>query len=238
MTSSSFWKNREGFDRHDSDCTIYDACEKGEVNVISAAFHTCNTYYDYNRALSIACEHGRARIVSKLLEVLPEYSFSHYHDERGRTALHKAVQQGHQTVVKLLLENENTLELNETKDKYGKLPIHYACQYGYGDIATMLWAGLEWNGRFVIDDEGKSPLHYACATGRTDVVKSYYDCYLQDSSPDDFISIRDQAGRTCLDIACENGRLDTIALILSWLDNESYRMISMTRDYGKKSCFN
>lgn len=112
--------------------------------------------YKNQTPLSWAARNGRASLVELLLQT----TNINERDEKGRTAVSKAVESGHDAVVRLLIEKGADIN---AKDDADCTPLYWASVEGYEPLARLLLdKGAEVN---AIDDTGWIPLDWALMNG-------------------------------------------------------------------------
>ncbi|EFO64707.1 Kinase, NEK [Giardia lamblia P15] len=113
-------------------------------------------------------------------------------DSHGRTALMIAAEKGNLEIVEALVEHEK-----EVKDSDGCTALVHAARAGHRDVAELLMAHEK-------DATGWTVLMLAAALGDTDLVSQHLD----DKGK------KDKQGQTALIIAAQNGRDETVKLLM------------------------
>ncbi|XP_056001154.1 ankyrin repeat domain-containing protein 26-like isoform X12 [Ostrea edulis] len=157
-------------------------------------------------ALHLACARGHADIVKVLLEW---HAKSNVGDGESKTPLLKAVECGHDDCVKLLIEHNAQLD---TVDRKGNSAVHLAVLYNHPRIVKILTErGATVNLRNKTE-EGLAPLHMSIQLKREEITKILL---IAKANPD----IQDLLGRTPLMLACYDGAITPIRMLLQFNAN-------------------
>ncbi|KAK7083896.1 hypothetical protein SK128_008567 [Halocaridina rubra] len=120
-------------------------------------------------------------------------------DENGLTPLHYAARGSRKEIVSKLLQHKDTDVNVRTSSLLA--PLHFASISGDAVITDLLRAGAEIS---ATDEDGSTPLHYGSFYGNRNAVLELlmYDTLLE--------SVKNNAGKTALDFATENGKHSVI----------------------------
>ena len=162
------------------------------VRVTDNREHTC---------LTLAAWCGHTETVRHLL-CLPEVDV-HQSNNRGYTALHRAVAMKHSAVVEVLIDAGADVE--GKRDGICNTPLHYACEVGEREIVRMLLeAGADIEAK---DENGGSPLLLASKEGSLDTVKK-----LLEAGAD--VCATNEVGDTCLLFAAYCGHTEIVRYLV------------------------
>jgi len=219
------------------DDTVWTACANGYTGAIRQ-FIDCGVDLsaNNNKALQLAIEHGRTKIVRLLLELPLEYgidpSVANLHSlptavewgfttivrllleqplERGINPaevnnLEKAIRHNRPQIVRLLLEHNRGIFQNEDMNYNTNSAFLHACEWGHTEIVRLL---LEKGGAiFNPSAYGNQAFQNACARGAVDVVRLLLDLPLE-RGVDPAAS-----DNRAFKLACENGRTEIVRLLL------------------------
>jgi ankyrin repeat protein len=166
--------------------------------------------------LFVACEHGQYDVIIALLERLGYVALNN-----DKYLLHAAIFNGKMSVINLLLKHLTHEKISE-KDEYNCTPLHVACTYVSFDHTNSIIEKLI----DVYDDEqlasadmnGKTCLHLLVINSG-----SYQESYKQDMmikilkriNISNFVT---NDGDTIMHIACKNGSVNAVNLLLNWMD--------------------
>ena len=151
--------------------------------------------------LHYACYGGHTKLVKMLLT---EYHMNPlYDDNNGNTALHYAVQSGREEIVRIFATNYYDFHMS-CRNKHAQSPLDVACSNGYLHIARL----------FVIKHGLKKThddnlLCIAARYGQTNTVC----CLIDEFGYNPNIKGRD--GMTILQLACHEGQLEVIEMVLT-----------------------
>ena len=192
----------------------------------------------YADALIIAILRGNADVVEKILEFgvnLNEVEDAIPPKERGKSALNLAIDRKNLRIVRLLLQHDADPNY---MDEIGNSPIHFAVQKEHIEIVKQLLKyGAEVDGKSLLDS---TPLEYAWLLEQMDIAKILLDhgadvdfCWGGDRSTalhgaatygnlenvefllehNANINIRDEEGKTALEIAMEMNNVKVTKII-------------------------
>ncbi|KAJ3452272.1 no mechanoreceptor potential c isoform d-related [Anaeramoeba flamelloides] len=157
-------------------------------------------------ALHIATKSGNLQLAFLLIEY---GSYVSSLDQEKRTPLMVAAKYGRSEILQLYLNNQIDLE---RKDKHGRNALYFACESGNVQIAQeLILAGARLNTK---SDKGNFPLYLAAHQGNNLLVQllltsgAYVD--------------QTYDGWTPLLIACQNGSLQTVKILLGHNANLHY----------------
>ena len=175
-----------------------------------------------------ACEYGLNKGVSILLANDAHVDVC---DKKGYTPLHCACRNNEinydickvllQVDPSVLLESSGVSTIVSARCKhYNRTILHYACIHGDVDVGvSLLTAGAD---PCVQDMYGNNPMHYAC---RYDHLKSVVYFIASSQNPMEFLqvsnnfgctpfSMKTSSGGTILHIACDQGDIDAVKILL------------------------
>lgn len=154
-------------------------------------------------ALHLACAKGHADIVKVLLEW---HAKSNIGDSEAKTPLLKAVECGHDDCVKLLIDHNAHVD---AVDKSGNSGLHLAVLYNHPKIVKLLTSkGANVNIKNKTE-EGFAPLHMSIQLKRDEITRALL---IAKANPD----VQDNLGRTPLMIACYDGAITPIRMLLQF----------------------
>jgi ankyrin repeat protein len=153
-------------------------------------------------SLQEAATIGDVNLVSSLLK--NGVGVDSWDDNLKKTGLQRAALNGHRKVVALLLDKGARVD---AKDSFpGGTPLHYAAENGYKEIIELLIANDANVNAARGYPAGDRPLHSAVRASHTDIVE-----LLIAKGAD--INAKNNEGRTPLDIARQQNRMDIVALL-------------------------
>ncbi|CAM9553329.1 unnamed protein product, partial [Hapterophycus canaliculatus] len=130
-------------------------------------------------------------------------------DVVGRTPMHLAAMRGNAAVVRALLRAGGQAEV---VDVLGRTPLHIACELGHEELATdLLFRGAKVGTR---DTDGLTPLHLAARGGQTSALGFLLRAFAdpEERTPP---SLLFGGGLSALDLATNNGKIETMAHLLA-----------------------
>uniref|UniRef100_K1QP98 Ankyrin repeat domain-containing protein 26 n=1 Tax=Magallana gigas TaxID=29159 RepID=K1QP98_MAGGI len=174
-------------------------------------------------ALHLACAKGHADIVKVLLEW---HAKSNIGDSEAKTPLLKAVECGHDDCVKLLIDHNAHVD---AVDKSGNSGLHLAVLYNHPKIVKLLTSkGANVNIKNKTE-EGFAPLHMSIQLKRDEITRALL---IAKANPD----VQDNLGRTPLMIACYDGAITPIRMLLQFnaqtIIKDKKDMANMTGQYA------
>ncbi|XP_062581610.1 putative ankyrin repeat protein RF_0381 [Saccostrea cucullata] len=180
----------------DGETILHQCCRSGKSDLLEIRGYKGFT------VLHSACCGGNVEIVSFLLNKgLDINALSN--DRRWRNCLHQCCRSGKIEMCEYLVNQFS--ELMEIRDNDGWTVLHSASSGGSVDIVSFLLnQGLDIN---VLSNVGESILHNACLNSKHDVCR-----YLSKSYPD-LLAVKDNKGKSVIDIAAEQGDIDMIHIL-------------------------
>lgn len=130
-------------------------------------------------------------------------------DVVGRTPMHLAAMRGNAAVARALLRAGGHAEV---VDVLGRTPLHIACELGHGELATdLLFCGAKVGTR---DTDGLTPLHLAARGGHTAALGLLLRAFAdpEERTPPSLLL---GGGLSALDLATNNGKIETMAHLLA-----------------------
>jgi ankyrin repeat protein len=158
--------------------------------------------------LSVAAEHGQLGVMRLL--VRGGANINAPVQDLGRTALHYAAEEGHGEMVAFLLEKGAQASI---RDDDSVTPLMLACENGHVGVVRMLVTHTGAQGLEVRDRDGKTALRCAAEGGHGEVVAFLLGKGAQAST-------RDDENVTPLMMACDNGHLDVIRMLVQHTGGE------------------
>jgi serine/threonine-protein phosphatase 6 regulatory ankyrin repeat subunit A len=207
--------------------TVIDTRDKNyatalSLAVISGHFATVQRLLEANASCNIKDKTGATTVIIAAgnghLPLLRLFLNSHKlsindRDRDGRTALSYAAEFGHKDVVHYLLEQLNLAEV-DTLDRQDQTALVWACKKGHCVIIGLLKDhGADHKHK---DRNGRTPFSHAAENGQTAVLRHLL--LLEEENNENSLKMLEwkDAGRTALSWAAEEGRLETVRLLLRW----------------------
>lgn len=181
-----------------------------------------------------AIDKGDTNTINKLIKEGIDVNLK---DEKGFSALHRAVYENQIDSLKTLLNNTNinieaklpkNIKIKNYEGKEwnidGQTPLHLATFRGYTNaIAQLINKGAD-----ILAKEGVDyamPIHIAAGNGQTDAIKTLLDNEIANNEEDSIINATDGYGTTPLMWATYYGRVPTMNYLIDnggYLDNPDY----------------
>ncbi|KAI6650880.1 Transient receptor potential cation channel [Oopsacas minuta] len=132
-------------------------------------------------------------------------------DRLGRNALSIAIEKNEKLVVTEILNHRRGRWLVNEKDDEDKTPLHVVAKHGYVEILDLL---LDTKNCDVValNSFKETPLHVAAFSGKATIVQRLLD-YLEEVSIE-MLGDEDMYGNTALHLACEQGQLEVVELLM------------------------
>ncbi|CAG2231640.1 unnamed protein product [Mytilus edulis] len=204
---------------------VHFACSNGNAKLVQQLLYsqydvdtTIKDYWGKLRYMKTNSEN----ITKQKIDVAKELKNLHTTGS-GRTVIHAACSQGHTEVLNLLIDIG--MSVNDTTN-YGVTPLYLACKNGH--IVTVKFL-LDLKDKTLIscvkrtikDKQEQSVLHAACYSGHTEIVKLLIDDGMN-------VNETTSSGITPLCLACTNGHIVTVKLLLALKDKSLVSSVKRT----------
>eukprot|EP00049_Salpingoeca_infusionum_P013405 m.250527 g.250527 ORF g.250527 m.250527 type:complete len:1140 (+) comp15439_c0_seq2:174-3593(+) len=194
-------------DHHADLISLFQAVEKGDLNLVRYRLHMDNTLVDHpnnpylREKCDPLCQCERCIEISRSSPSLP--MTVNTVDADGHTTLHVACKYGHVAIVRDLLDEAQANPCAETARQ--QTPLHFACQYNHADVVELLIQhGVSLN---AVDGNGATSLHYCASNGHIEAAKLLVGAGAQ-------VDIQDARGNTCLHLAAKWSRVELARLLI------------------------
>ncbi|CAF0842356.1 unnamed protein product [Adineta steineri] len=192
---------------------LFNACEQGDLETIKthlnsqSSFEICSIR-DENQAtlLHYASRYGYLHILKYFIEI-KYIDISQLHTEHGATCAHDAAVCDQTEILQYIFHHSKKLHWT-VRDELGNTPLHLAANYNSLNVLHYLLE-KEYADPHNQSYNGFLAIHYAAEHAHNDCIK-----LLLSKSPD-IINKQTNQLITPLHLACQNGSLETIQLLIS-----------------------
>ncbi|CAF1198500.1 unnamed protein product [Adineta ricciae] len=199
---------------HHSSQYLFNACEQGDIELIlnhikSLSSSEICSIRDENQATLVhyACRYGYLNLLKYLFES-KQINPSQLRTEHGATCAHDAAVCDQIDILKYIFYQCKQLQWN-TRDELGNTPLHLAASYNSHNVLHYL-LNQQHADPHNPSYNGFLAIHYASEHGHNECIK-----LLLTKSPDTVNQQTNQLS-TPIHLACQNGFLATVQLLISY----------------------
>ncbi|KAL8563959.1 hypothetical protein ACOMHN_025290 [Nucella lapillus] len=160
----------------------------------------------------VVCERGFLDLLVKLKDANLRAQ-----DSKGQTPLFKACSHNREDIVEYLLGftegglGPTEVDVNK-QNQIGFTPLHIACKQGFVGIVNFLLHKRV--GVNVRDEKGETALFKACKNNSSYIVRAMLQPHMDGDPCQTDVAAKNRHGRSALHIACQQGNLDCVKLLL------------------------